>query len=346
MTGHTGFKGGWLSLWLYKNKSQVYGYSLRPPSKKNFYNIVNVKKILSAEKIANVTNYSLLRGFIEENKIEIIFHLAAQPLVRKSYREPFETIKSNTFGTASVLECIRVCDSVKSAIIVTTDKVYKNSKVKNYFKETDILGGREVYCSSKAAAELLVESYSDSFFGVNNKKTKSVATVRAGNVIGGGDWAEDRLIPDCIKSFFKNKSIYIRNPSFTRPWQHVLEPLGGYILLAEKLYTDKNKPKFSAWNFGPKKSEHASVKKVLDLLMKFWKKKVKVSFNNNDKVSLYETKDLFLNSSKAKKLLKWTPKWNLTNSLQKTSDWYLAEDSSNDMYKFSMKQIDEYENKK
>ena len=346
VTGHTGFKGSWLSLWLHTLKSKVYGYSLEPPTKKNIYKIANIKKIIKKEKISNINNYNTLKKFIDSNKIEIIFHLAAQSLVRRSYENPFQTIRSNTMGTASILECIRNCKSVKTAIIVTTDKVYKNSKVKNFYKETDSLGGREVYCSSKAAAELLVESYSDSFFSTEKNNYKYIATVRAGNVIGGGDWAKDRLVPDCINAFSRNKPIKIRNPNFTRPWQHVLEPLSGYLLLAEKLHRQYKKPKFSSWNFGPNKTQHAQVKKLIDLLSKFWEGDTRVFKSIKSRSKLYETKDLFLNSFKAKRYLNWKTKWDLKKSVQMTTEWYLAEKNGLNMYKFSLNQLRDYEKEK
>lgn len=340
VTGHTGFKGGWLSTWLNYKKSIVYGYSLNPPTIKNFYEIVNLKKIIKSEVCDDITNLNRLMNFIKKNKIEIIFHMAAQSLVRKSYEKPFETIKTNVIGTSAVLEAARLCKSIKTVIIITTDKVYKNDNKKSSFKESDTLGGKEIYCSSKASTELLVESYYDSFFSKSNRV--NVATVRAGNVIGGGDWAEDRLVPDCIKSFSKNKIVEIRSPKSVRPWQHVLEPLNGYMILAEMIH-NKKLSDFSSWNFGPNIGGHANVKDIVELISQFWPSNYNLTIDINKKKQPYESKYLSLNSSKAKKFLRWKPKLSIKQSIKNTVDWYVASIEKKDMMKYTLEQIVDYE---
>lgn len=340
VTGHTGFKGGWLSTWLNYRKSIVYGYSLKPPTIENFYDIVNLKKIIKSEIRGNITNTKKLINFINKNKIEIIFHMAAQSLVRKSYQEPLKTIKTNIMGTSAVLEAARLCKSVKTVIIITTDKVYKNDNKKFSFLESDNLGGKEIYCSSKASTELISESYYESFFSVSNRV--NLATVRAGNVIGGGDWAEDRLIPDCIKSFSKNKSVSIRSPKSVRPWQHVLEPLNGYMILAEMIYKKKLN-KFTSWNFGPNLRGHANVEDVVTLVQEYWPSDFDIKVDIDKKNQPYESKYLSLNSSKAKKILRWKPKLSIKKSIKNTIDWYIASMQKKDMMNYTLKQIIDYE---
>jgi len=319
ITGHTGFKGSWLAFWLHNLGSKVYGYSDMPDYNPLCYNNLEIKKKLKKEKIADIRDKKKLNNFIEKNKPEIIFHMAAQPLVRKSYINPIETLETNIIGTANLLNSCRNKKFVRSIIIITTDKCYENKEKKNYsYKEDDKMGGYDIYSSSKGSAELVVSSFRRSF--ESEFKNCIISTVRAGNVIGGGDWSKDRLIPDIIKSIRLKKSINIRYPESIRPWQHVVEPLGGYILLAY-LTCSKIKINYgSAWNFGPNKS---SCLPVRDVLMEFKKKyKNQLKFNMPKKKFVHEAKYLSLNVKKAKKILKWKPKWSVKKAIKLTYDWY------------------------
>ena len=248
VTGHTGFKGGWLCIFLKLLGAKITGYSLKPKSEPNLFNLAKVNTILEKSIFADIRDYKKLFIEIKKSQANILFHLAAQPLVRYSYIEPKKTIDTNILGTLNILECVRNLKKIKSTIIITTDKVYDNT-VNKIFKETDKLGGLDPYSSSKVCCEYLFSSYISSFF--KNKSRQRLATVRAGNVIGGGDYSEDRLIPDIFSFAQKTKKIILRNPQSVRPWQHVLEPLSGYLLLAEKLYKNKMKNIKQNWNFGP-----------------------------------------------------------------------------------------------
>jgi len=240
ITGHTGFKGSWLTLWLLSLGADVTGYSLEPPTNPNLFDVLNVRGEIN-HIIGNILNEEKLNKSLKEAQPEIVFHLAAQALVRQSYIEPKQTYETNIIGTVNLFEAIRKIKSVKSVVIVTSDKCYENRELVYAYKEEDSMGGYDPYSSSKGCAELITNSYRNSFFNVTDFEIKhnvAIASVRAGNVIGGGDWANYRLIPDCVKSIYKNETITIRNPNATRPWQHVLEPLSGYLLLAEKLFND------------------------------------------------------------------------------------------------------------
>ena len=315
ITGHTGFKGSWLSIILIYLKSSVNGFSLKP-KKKSLFNKSMISKNLKSNTYANINDIKKLEKKINQCKPEIIFHLAAQPLVLDSYKEPLKTFNTNMIGTLNLLEVIRRVKSVKSVVIITTDKVYKIRKDNKPYKESDQLGGLDPYSASKVGAEIVVNSYIKSFFRNSNLQNR-ISTARAGNVIGGGDLSENRLIPDIIHAINNKKKLNIRNPNHVRPWQHVLDPLMGYLFLAKKQYNNKGDNKEHAWNFGPNKG---NFKKVIDIV-KYIKKLQNFEFSVLKFKNLKETNVLKLNSIKARKKLNWLSKWNLAQSLEKTLEW-------------------------
>tara|TARA_B100000767_G_C19746743_1_gene528890 strand:- start:422 stop:1480 length:1059 start_codon:yes stop_codon:yes gene_type:complete len=337
VTGATGFKGAWLSYWLNMLGAKVYGVGYNPNKNKNlFYSLKLDKKIKL--KLFDIRNKKKLKNLIKSSKPQIIFHLAAQPLILDSYKKPYLTYTVNSIGTLNVLEAVRETNSVKSLICITSDKCYESNYSTKGFKENDKLGGKDPYSGSKASAEIMIKSYQESFFKYKNC---GLASGRAGNVIGGGDWSENRLIPDTINSIIKGKTINIRNPKFNRPWQHVLEPLYGYLLLGEKLF---NKPKTYSgpWNFGTKKNTVTNVLEIVKEIVKFWGKG-KITFKKNQKY--YEQTNLQLNIDKSIKILKWKPKYTIAKSVQVTADWYkkvLIEKFS--IEKITEKQIKDYMN--
>jgi len=313
ITGHTGFKGIWLTSVLSFFNANIIGFSLKDEKIKNFYKCVD-KKIIKSY-FGNIENYKILEKVIKKNKPEIIFHLAAQSLVIDGYKHPLKTFKTNFLGTLNLLDICKNIHSIKSIIIVTTDKCYKNlGKFKTY-NEHDELGGIDPYSASKTGVEILSDSYFKSFFF---KKKIALATVRAGNVIGGGDWSINRIVPDCIRSIYKNNNLILRNPNHIRPWQHVLDPINGYLLLAIKLFY--NRDKFSGpWNFGPDYKEARTVKTLVKSILKKTTKKIKIKISKNNSNEAYSIK---LNSAKSRKKLLWKPKYNFQNSLDLTYDWY------------------------
>jgi len=338
ITGHTGFKGGWLSLWLTKMGANVYGYSLRPKNNsKSFFRIIKLEKAIKKSTFGNILNYTQLKKEINIAKPSIIIHLAAQPLVRNSYIDPIETYNVNVLGTVNILDIARKSKTVKGIINVTSDKCYEIKKNNFFYKENSLLGGHDPYSSSKSCSEILTSSFRDSFF---KDKKICVATVRSGNVIGGGDWSVDRLVPDFFKAIYSKKNFIIRNPKAIRPWQHVLEPLHGYILLSEKLLGQKNKQFYSsAWNFGPDKNSFETVNFVTKYLSKsFIYKKIKVKKSKSFK----ETLVLKINSEKARKYLLWKSRWSLTQALDNTIRWYESYIDKKDMLNFSLEQIEIY----
>ena len=316
ITGHTGFKGTWLSIVLNYLNAKIYGYSLAP-KKNSLFKITKVKNKFSSNTYADITDIKNLKKKIRELNPEIVFHLAAQPLVIESYKKPLETFNTNIMGTLNLLECLRDIKSIKSVIIVTTDKVYKINKNNKSYKELDQLGGIEPYSVSKVGAEMVSDCYIRSFFQ-NSKLKNKISIVRAGNVIGGGDFATNRLIPDIIKCINNKKKLKIRNPNHIRPWQHVLDPLIGYLILAKKQYVSKinNNHEF-AWNFGPMKENFKKVSEVVRNIQKF--ENFEYSFDK--KKEFHETHTLKLDSTKAKIKLNWTCKWNLSTALERTVEW-------------------------
>ena len=316
ITGHTGFKGSWLSLFLNYLGADVTGYSLAPNSKPSLFNLAKIKNVIKKSIIADVRDYKRLKSELDKSKATIVFHLAAQPLVRLSYIHPKDTFDVNFTGSLNILHAIKKIQRIKTGIIITTDKVYDISKNK-IFKEEDTLKGSDPYSASKVCVEFLYNSYQKSFF---SKSDKMIATVRAGNVIGGGDYSLDRLIPDIYKSSLKNKQILIRNPNAIRSWQHVLEPLCGYLLLAENIHNKKINKLEQHWNFGPNLSSCKSVKYLTQYLSR--KLKLKIVLDKK-KSNLFkpETSILRLSNYKSRKFLSWHPKWSINKSLDKILQW-------------------------
>lgn len=313
VTGHTGFKGSWLCIWLHSMGAIVKGYSLAPQIEPSLFEIANVFDLVESE-INDIRDIVSLRASIEKFNPEIVFHLAAQPLVRESYVSPLNTYETNAMGTANLLESIRNCVSVKAIVNVTTDKCYENKEWHWGYRESDPMGGRDPYSSSKGCAELITASYRESFL---RDRGVGVATARAGNVVGGGDWAADRLIPDIIKAVELGKPVTIRNPNSTRPWQHVLECISGYLILAERLYSDHLEFS-SGWNFGPYDNDVRSVRWIVEKI-KQWYPDLRWVLDEADQP--HEASLLKLDISKATTLLGWKPSWSLEFTLEKIVQW-------------------------
>lgn len=340
LTGHTGFKGSWLSLWLTNLGAEVCGYSLTPNTKPSMFEELNIESKITKSVIGDILDEEKLQKTINEFKPDIVFHLAAQPLVRLSYSEPVMTYKTNVIGSLNVLEAARHCPSVRAFVNVTTDKCYENKEINRGYKEDEPMGGYDMYSSSKGCVEILSSSFRRSF--LQEAGTMAMATARAGNVIGGGDWALDRLIPDCVRSINKGIDIEIRNPIAVRPWQHVLEPLSGYLLLGQKLLED-GKKYADGFNFGPDEDSVLTVAEVSQMACDFYGKgKVIVG----EKSPLHEAGLLMLNIEKAAKVLGWTPTLTAKQAIQNTIEWYKHfYNKDTDMFKFTIEQIKEYESK-
>lgn len=336
VTGHTGFKGAWLTIWLHKLGAKVIGYSLKEYPNDKMFNDTGMSSRITDIR-GDISNLKSLKSAFDKYKPQIVFHLAAQPLVRLSYDDPVRTLQTNIMGTVNVLECIRLSDFVRIGVMITSDKCYRNKNLTCGYKEGDELGGVDPYSCSKACSELVVSSYRDAFFKL---QSKIVASVRAGNVIGGGDWSQDRLIPDCIKALKDNKPILIRNPDATRPWQHVLEPLGGYLMLAEKLWQEKKYD--DCWNFGPYAESIVPVRQVADMLVKKWGSGSWIDGSVKGKDHKHEAKLLSLDITKIQKELGWKPKLKLDEAISLTVYWYKNYEKINS-YELSLKQIEEYE---
>ena len=321
ITGHTGFKGSWLSTWLTELGADVIGYSLEPPTQPNLFEVLKLDKKL-IHIIGDVKDEENLLSVFKKYQPEIVFHLAAQPLVRLSYKDPKLTYETNIMGTVNVLEAVRKTKSIKVCIIITTDKCYENKEWIYGYREIDTMGGYDPYSSSKACAELIIVAYRNSFFNPKDySKTHNVAlsSVRAGNVIGGGDWGEDRLIPDCVRTLSQNKTINIRNPQATRPWQYVLEPLSGYLLLGSKMYK-KGVKHSSAWNFGPNDKNIITVDELVKLVIKDWGSGTYKKIDNSNHP--HEAGLLKLDISKARTFLGWNPAYNIYETIERTINWY------------------------
>ncbi len=342
ITGHTGFKGAWLSMWLQSLGAQVTGYALGAPSDINLFSVANVNNGMQSIH-GDIREAAALEKALLAANPEIVFHLAAQSLVYQSYESPVETYTTNVMGTVNLLEAIRRCDAVKSVVVVTSDKCYDNKDWHWGYRENDAMGGFDPYSSSKGCAELVTESYRHSFFNPEQYEAHgvSVASARAGNVIGGGDWAKDRLIPDVINAFTKREPVMLRNPESTRPWQHVLEPLGAYILLAERLF-DNGKAYAEAWNFGPNEIDTKPTGWIVNLLASHWKDNAQHLIQQNDEAER-EAVYLRLDCSKAHSKLGWYPIWNIEEAVAHVADWYLAYQNKQDMRAFSLKQIQQYQ---
>ncbi len=331
MTGHTGFKGSWLSLWLEKLGAEVTGIALNPETTPNHWTLLNLP---IDDRRIDIRQADAVMKVFTEKQPEIVFHLAAQPLVRRSYRDPLETWTTNIVGTASLLEACRKTPTVRAIVVITTDKCYENQEWSWGYRESDRLGGYDPYSASKAASELVAASYRRSFFGSNNSPL--LATARAGNVIGGGDWSEDRLIPDLIRALDEGRSLEVRSPGATRPWQHALEPLTGYLLLGQKLLAGERE--FAdAWNFGPDAEGNRTVADVLGRVAKSWPR---VMWHMTDKPQPHEATLLYLDSAKALNMLGWKPVWQLDAALAATVDWYRAWLDSHQL--LTLQQLDHY----
>jgi CDP-glucose 4,6-dehydratase len=315
VTGHTGFKGSWLCLWLQNMGAIVKGYALEPPTNPSLFLDANVADDMIS-KIGDIRNLDVLKKSMCGFNPDILIHMAAQPLVRMSYIDPIETYSTNVMGTVNVLEAARGCANLKAIISVTTDKCYENKEWHWGYRENEPMGGHDPYSNSKGCAELVASAYRRSFFQSN--ESASITTARAGNVIGGGDWAEGRLIPDILRSFEKKEPVIIRNPLSTRPWQHVLEPLSGYLVLAQELF--ENGDEYAgAWNFGPKDEDCKPVNWILDKMITNWGKGASWELDKNN--NPHEARFLKLDCSKAAHKLKWEPKWNLEFTLNEIIDW-------------------------
>ena len=337
ITGHTGFKGSWLSLWFKSLGADVMGVSIDIPTKPSHFKLINLEKKIK-NKFVDITDLKKLKKIFVTFKPDYVFHLAAQSLVKKSYKNPLFTYYTNAIGTLNVMESLVSLRNNCIAVIITSDKSYKNLEIERGYKETDVLGGADPYSASKASAELIIQSYFKSY--LNDKKNIRIAVARAGNVIGGGDWSEDRLIPDCVRSWSKNEKVIIRNPDSTRPWQHVLDALYGYIILSINLR--KNiKLNGQAFNFGPSMNNNYKVIDVLKLVKKLWQnilwKIIKVKRRE------FESSLLKLNSSKANSILKWRCNLSFKESIYFTTEWYrYFYTKKKNMYDFSTKQINLY----
>jgi CDP-glucose 4,6-dehydratase len=341
LTGHTGFKGSWLALWLGRLGAQVRGYALDPNTEPNMFTIASVASILDDVR-GDIRDYAKLEVSVRDFAPEVVFHMAAQPIVRRSYADPVGTYATNVMGTVHVLEAVRKSPSVRAVVCITTDKVYQNQEWVWAYRESDPLGGYDPYASSKACAEMVSAAYRSSFFsdGQLRQNPVALATARAGNVIGGGDWSEDRLIPDLVRGFCSGQSVLIRRPDAIRPWQHVLEPLHGYLTLAEQLLAQKRCCE-TTYNFGPEDKDSWSVKRIATKLVKMWG--TDASWTRDADPGVHETHYLRLDSSKARWELGWEPRLKIESALEWTMDWYRAWHEGKSMAEFTAKQIADYE---
>lgn len=341
LTGHTGFKGSWLSLWLQSMGAQVTGYALVPPTNPSLFEIGEVGKGM-ASITGDIRDLAKLQATFAEHRPEIVFHMAAQSLVRHSYRNPVETYAANVMGTVHLLEAVRNTSGVKAVVTVTSDKCYENREWVWGYRENEPLGGHDPYSNSKGCAELVTAAYRNSYFHPDKYKEHgiAVASARAGNVIGGGDWAEDRLIPDIMRAISQNKPVSIRNPHSIRPWQHVLEPLSGYLLLAQKLY-EEGANYAEGWNFGPDDKDARPVQWIVDSLTKSWGEGASWILDGADHP--HEAHYLKLDCAKAKAMLEWYPRWQLSDTLVSIVDWHKAFLNKANMRVFTLGQISQYE---
>ena len=328
ITGHTGFKGSWLSVWLIKKGAKVSGISLKPNTTPSLFNELALAGKLQNNYFQDIREKTKLREIIENIKPDIVFHLAAQPLVRESYKDPLGTWDVNVMGSLNVLYSLSKLSNICAVLMITTDKVYKNKEWNYGYRENDELGGYDPYSASKAACEIAIESWRSSFCDPkdNIESNLAIATARAGNVIGGGDWAKDRILPDTINSLYKNEEILVRNPESKRPWQHVLEPLSGYLSLAEKLYLtqqnikyEKKNPFSTSFNFGSNLESNKKVSELVNQILIYWKGSWKLDIN---KTYLHEAKQLHLNTDKAFRILDWHQLWDFETTIKKTVFWY------------------------
>lgn len=337
LTGHTGFKGSWLSLWLEDMGALVKGYSLEPNTEPNLFEVANVSSGIESE-FGDIRDYDKLKSTITFFSPDIILHLAAQPLVRDSYEDPLGTYETNVMGTANLLQASRDLPNLKSIVIVTTDKCYENREWEWGYRENEAMGGYDPYSSSKGCAELVTSAFRRSFFKSSNV---AIASARAGNVIGGGDWSKDRLIPDVLRSYNQGNKVVIRNPKATRPWQHVIEPLSGYLVLAEELY-NKGQAFAEPFNFGPRDEDCQSVESILNTINVNWSDCP--GWKLDEEANPHEARFLKLDISKAKDKLNWTPKWTLESTIKRIVDWNIAFNRQENMREHCINEIKSYSN--
>lgn len=340
VTGHTGFKGSWLTLWLQALGAKVTGYALAPDTTPNLFELARVADGIDSV-ISDIRDRHAVLNAMKAASPEIVIHMAAQPLVRESYASPVETYETNVMGTVHVLEAVRHVPGVKSVVIVTTDKCYENHEWEWGYRENEAMGGYDPYSSSKGCAELVTAAYRRSFFNPSTYATHGVAiaSARAGNVIGGGDWATDRLIPDIMRAIMREERVRIRSPHAIRPWQHVLEPLSGYLLLAEKLYSEQSRYA-EAWNFGPNDADARPVQAIVERLTSQWGDGASWALDGDEHP--HEATFLKLDCSKARNRLGWQPRWNLERALDEIVAWYKAAARQEDMRAVTLKQIDQF----
>ncbi len=336
LTGHTGFKGGWIGLWLGYLGAKVFGYALEAPTRQNFFTETKLEERLQNSTVGDIRDLQKLTVAMQSASPSVVIHMAAQPLVRESYKTPLETFSTNVMGTLNVLEAARKTETVRAIVNITTDKCYENQEWLWPYREDDRLGGHDPYSASKACAEIAAAAYRRSFLA---QAEISLASVRAGNVIGGGDWAIDRLIPDFLRSIDAGETLRIRSPNAIRPWQHVLEPLSGYLTIAERLVVDGS-DFAQAWNFGPEDSDAKSVSWIVNRLCQ---KIPDARWEEEDSPQPHEAGLLRLDSSKAKSRLGWAPRWTLETALDKTIEWHQAWKRHSDMGDFSIQQIEAYQ---
>ncbi len=340
LTGHTGFKGSWLAFWLQKLGARTFGYALDPTAQQLLYGHLELSSSLHDYR-GNVTDLRHLSDALIDSKPEILIHMAAQSTVRESYKNPVNTLSTNVMGTVNVLEAARYIESIRVIMIVTSDKCYDNINVSRPYQETDPFGGQDPYSSSKGCAELVTRSFRDSFFHCTSTTSIGVATARAGNVIGGGDWANHRIVPDAVRAFSMGKPLVVRSPSATRPWQHVLEPLSGYLLLCERLWDNPHQYS-SGWNFGPKPQDITTVAALCNFLVEEYGSDSSWIHEPVPGEKLYEAEILNLDCSKAKNELGWLPRWSLDKAVSKTVEWYKILNAKGSVRDLSAQQIDEY----
>lgn len=342
MTGHTGFKGSWLSLWLQQMGAQVTGFALPPPTTPSLFEVANVAQGM-ASIVGDIRDGNALSKSMRDAGPEVVIHMAAQPLVRYSYANPVETYSTNVMGTVNVLEAVRQTPSVRAVVNVTSDKCYENNEWVWGYRENEPMGGFDPYSNSKGCAELVASAYRNSFFnpGKYDEHHVALGSVRAGNVIGGGDWAADRLIPDILRAISENSPVIIRSPNSIRPWQHVLEPLSGYLLLAQRLYED-GVAYAEGWNFGPHDEDAKPVQWIVERLTEAWGDGA--SWQLDGRAHPHEAHYLKLDCSKAKMRLNWQPRWHLSQALEMIVAWQRAWLAKQDMRNFTLSQIEQYIN--
>ncbi|MDZ4726961.1 MAG: CDP-glucose 4,6-dehydratase [Leptospira sp.] len=346
LTGHTGFKGSWISIWLSSLGAKVHGYSLSPPTSENLFTLASLENIISTSTIGDIRNFEKLEQAFLISKADMVLHMAAQPLVRESYISPLETIQTNVMGTANLLEVLRKNEnSVRAFLNITTDKVYENREWLWGYRENEALGGYDPYSSSKACSELLTSAYRSSFFNPTliSEHNMAIASARAGNVIGGGDFAVDRLIPDLIRSILNKEKVRIRNPNSVRPWQHVIEPIAGYLMLLQKLYED-GASFVGSWNFGPKTKDMIPVIEIVNKFKEiYWRRyQFAVEYEIANQIGPHEANFLRLDITKSSTYLSWEPKWSINTAFEKIIDWMEAHLEKKNILNICLRQIEEY----